>query len=395
MKRFLDWLAVSHAKDDFTGYLQARQLEPCTRGALKGAHKALVFMEEVARVPAQSRTTTSALYLVIQKEVLAHSLPGRPARQAPRMFFSMIAALEDLTVNATTLPYYRVYAWWILVQSWGTMRFSDHRGLKPSDVQVTGNTMAAKLTRSKTTGDDKDVAFRMVHISSWCFLSAPSWLSTGWALLKSLADFPRDFLLPAPSSNCSGCLQKELRYDIGSAMQNRVLSSLWFADQNSLTRSVAAFWTPHSARAFLPSATAALGVPKEQRDYLGGWSAQGSDNYSRVAARMISNLQKLVISARQSSSGDPFAEADTASQLDAMSEHIPTYQVLDQWSSLPLAFVSRSVGVVSGLAAVFFVLLFLCRRAALWGVFPCGCFSVFALSVFFAGFRCRWSSGQV
>ena len=31
---------------------------------------------------------------------------------------------------------------------------------------------------------------------------------------------------------------------------------------------------------------------------------------------MFSNLQKLVISARQSSLGDPFAEADTASQLD-------------------------------------------------------------------------------
>ena len=94
------------------------------------------------------------------------------------------------------------------------------------------------------------------------------------------------------------------------------LSSLRFADQNSLTRSVASFWTPHSARTFLPSATAALGVPMEQRDYLGGWGAQGSDNYSRVAARMFSNLQKLVINARQSSSGDPFAEADTASQLD-------------------------------------------------------------------------------
>ena len=205
-----------------------------------------------------------------------------------------------------------VYAWWILLQSWGTMRFGNHRGLKPSDVQVTGNTLAAKLTRSKTTGDVKDVAFRMVHISSCCFLSAPSCLSTGWALLKSLADFPKDFLLSAPSSNCSGCLQKELRYDIGSAMQNRVLSSLRFADQNSLTRSVASFWTPHSARAFLPSAPAALGVPMEQRDCLGGWVAQGSDNYSRVAARMFSNLQKLVIS----SSGDPFAEADTDSQLD-------------------------------------------------------------------------------
>ena len=31
-----------------------------------------------------------------------------------------------------------------------------------------------------------------------------------------------------------------------------------------------------------------------------------------------------------------------------MSEHIATCQVLGQWSSLPLAFVSRSVGVVSG-----------------------------------------------
>ena len=31
-----------------------------------------------------------------------------------------------------------------------------------------------------------------------------------------------------------------------------------------------------------------------------------------------------------------------------MSEHIATYPVLAQWSSLPLAFVSRSVGVVSG-----------------------------------------------
>ena len=271
VKRFLDWLAVSHVKGyptelhDYTGYLQARQSEPCTRGALKGAHKALVFMEEVAGVTAQARITTSSLYLVIQKELLANSIPGRPTRQAPRMFMSMLAALEELTVNDKALPYYRVYAWWILLQSWGTMRFSDHRGLKPTDVHVTGNSMTTKLTRSKTTGDDKDVAFRMVHIASCCFLISPSWLSTGWFLLKSLADFPRDFLLPAPASNCTGCLRKELRYDIGFAMQNRVLSSLKFNEQQSLTRTSASFWSPHSARSFLPSATAGLGVPKDQK----------------------------------------------------------------------------------------------------------------------------------
>ena len=158
------------------------------------------------------------------------------------------------------------------------------------------------------------MAFRKVHISSCCNLVSPSSLRTGWTLLKSLPDFPRNFQLPARASNCNGCLRKELRHDIGFAMQNRVLSSLQFNRQSSLTRSTASFWTPHSARSFLHSATAALGVQKDQRDYLGRWTAQGSDSYTRVAARMITNLQKLVIRAR--STEDPFAEAETSKQFD-------------------------------------------------------------------------------
>ena len=50
---------------------------------------------------------------------------------------------------------------------------------------------------------------------------------------ETLADIPIDFFLPAPASNCNGRLRKELRHDIGFAI--------------------------HSARSFLPSATAALG----------------------------------------------------------------------------------------------------------------------------------------
>ena len=126
------------------------------------------------------------------------------------------------------------------------MRFSDHRGLKPSDIHVPGNTMCAKLTRS------------------CCFSVSQSLLSTGWTLLKSVADFPRDVILPAAASNCNGCLWKQLPYDTGFAIQNRVLAPLQFDGQCSLTRSAASFWTPHSARSFFPSATAALSVPKEQ-----------------------------------------------------------------------------------------------------------------------------------
>ena len=82
--------------------------------------------------------------------------------------------------------------------------------------------MSAKLTRSKTTGNDKDVAFRMVHISSCCYLVSPSWLSTGWTLLKSLADFPRDFLFPAPASNCK--LRDAEQSFVTTSVQRAILS---------------------------------------------------------------------------------------------------------------------------------------------------------------------------
>ena len=45
------------------------------------------------------------------------------------------------------------------------------------------------------------------------------------------------------------------------------------------------FWTPHSGRTLLPSATAALGFSKSERDFLGGWCAQASDRYARIAIR--------------------------------------------------------------------------------------------------------------
>ena len=56
VRRYLNWLALNHdigyprELDHVTGYLLARQSEPCTRNALRGAHTAIVFMEEVAGV---------------------------------------------------------------------------------------------------------------------------------------------------------------------------------------------------------------------------------------------------------------------------------------------------------------------------------------------------------
>ena len=58
------------------------------------------------------------------------------------------------------------------------------------------------------------------------------------------------------------------------------------------------FWTPHSGRTFLPSATAALGIDKSERDYLGGLVSTGQ----RHVCKSKTSHQKL---AEVSSQGTP------------------------------------------------------------------------------------------
>ena len=59
-------------------------------------------------------------------------------------------------------------------------------------------------------------------------------------------------------------------------------------------------------------------MPKEHRDYLGGWSARGSDTYTRVAVGVISNFQRLVIRALiERPSANPLAEEETILQFES------------------------------------------------------------------------------
>ena len=49
----------------------------------------------------------------------------------------MLAKLEEVVVDVSSPTYHRIHAWRILVQSWETPRFDDHRGMKPSNVSFT------------------------------------------------------------------------------------------------------------------------------------------------------------------------------------------------------------------------------------------------------------------
>ena len=201
------------------------------------------------------------------------------------------------------------------------MRFSDHRGLSPAGISFTDGSLTGLLRRTKTTGTDKNVSARPVRVDSSSFISSPQWLSAGWQILSDLAPFQRDYLLPAPAGAYGSCLRTELRYALGHAIQNRLLASLVDGKgAKVLTAEATVFWTPHSGRSFLPSCTQALGFPKEERDFLGGWSPQGSDTYSRTAKLRISSMQKAVSHViAQGPKEDRLGERESIIQLE---EHL-------------------------------------------------------------------------
>ena len=92
--------------EHMTGYLQARQSEPCTRNALREPHTAMAFMEEVAVVEPSDKFTTSRVYAVIQEELLANTIPESPATQAPRMMVCELAKLEEDIVDVASPIYW-------------------------------------------------------------------------------------------------------------------------------------------------------------------------------------------------------------------------------------------------------------------------------------------------
>ena len=62
----------------------------------------------------------------------------------------MLAALEDMVLSVEAPIHWRAMSWWILVQCWTTIRFDDHRGIVPAELEVTESGLMDQ-TRSSTS----------------------------------------------------------------------------------------------------------------------------------------------------------------------------------------------------------------------------------------------------
>ena len=328
VQKFLGWLVASHGVNfpvhwrQLTEYLQVRYSEPCVRGSLKLVHSSYIFLQEVAGM--EDKLTDSSMYVVALKELMSQAIPGKPPRQAPRFPTILLAAFEDMVLALDRPLFIRVLSWWLLVQSWGTLRFDDHRGLLPREFIVSSAGLQARLTRSKVSGSDKHLSYRSVIIHPSAYVQRESWLSVGWNLLQEGAPHERDYLMPAPTNNFQGFKVKELKYATAFAVQTHIISTATYRGLRIFGNSTGHYYTPHSGRNFMPSAASVLGFTKSERDVLGGWAADGSQRYTRTAKYKIAQMQIAVASTFKNSDPDQLAESD---DLDCLADFLRSWDV--------------------------------------------------------------------
>ena len=181
-QKFLGWLATAHCVafpkhwKQLIEYLQVSLSEPCVRGALKATDRSSLFLQEAAGV--SEKLTDSALYDVSKKELLAAALPGNPHRQALRFPTILLAAFEDNVISTDVPVFWRAMSMWLLLQSWATLRFDDHRGITPTEVSVSSSGLNGRLTRTKVSGPDRGTTF-----GYWWYTHRHMYIKkTGWLL---------------------------------------------------------------------------------------------------------------------------------------------------------------------------------------------------------------------
>ena len=191
---------------------------------MKLVHSSYIFLQEVAGV--EDNLTDSAMYAVSLKELYVASKSWKdPHVRRPWFPTILLAAFEDMVLSGDKPVFLRVISWWLLVQSWGKLRFDDHRGLLPRDFVVSSTGLQARLTRSKVSGSDKHLNFRTVIIHPSAYVQRRDWLAVGWKLLQNGAPHERDYLLPAPTNNFQGFKIKELKYSTAFAVQTHIIST--------------------------------------------------------------------------------------------------------------------------------------------------------------------------
>ena len=134
---------------------------------------------------------------------------GSLVKRAPPFPVGLLALVQNFVTTESNPAYMRMYGWWVLLQSWGTMRFSDHRGLSPADISFEDGSLTGLFE------EDEDHRHRQERVCEaseggceFIHLFAPVALS-GWQIPERAGPVPEGlspsstgWSIPSASANC-------------------------------------------------------------------------------------------------------------------------------------------------------------------------------------------------
>jgi hypothetical protein len=142
LERIVRWLQYPGLGGWFSGERALLQLvrdefeggAPISR--LHSALAAIRFAEKGGGLPPVSQVGTSGLALSLVRELglEASASAPRERRRAPHDLLLVMAGIEDMVVSLSFPVYVRMYAWWLALKCWASLRFDDHRGMVPASM---------------------------------------------------------------------------------------------------------------------------------------------------------------------------------------------------------------------------------------------------------------------
>jgi len=285
---------------DIVDYLHARLAEGGKQTFPQNLSAAVRWMESRVGLAEQDKASNDALFKRCFEKATVEVEQGTSVKKAPRFPVAVIASMELGVLDGSVAPVLRVVMWSRLLKIYGSLRGDDLQRITPSGVTMASNGLTGRLARTKTTGGGKKVREVIVFVPSEAWVVEPRWLQVGFDLWVALAPWDRDHFFPRPLPDMAGFEKRHAGVADLSAMNSSALAHLgrpvrmeqgWGVDAGRwLPEEVVQAWTGHSERATVTSALASLGVGREERNPLGRWAPEASDQYVRTYKTLVRRL---------------------------------------------------------------------------------------------------------
>ena len=330
------WLEVVHGKrrwplhvKHLIGYANERLAEGCGKTVLNSFQAALVVLQTAGRVKEEdmlSRDKTWLAQLAAITEDLERDQPH--VHQAPMLTVAIVVGLEVYATLETAPAYERAIAFVALLMVYCSLRADDVQGLDAASLEVTSSGLRARLTHTKTTGPGKRIKEVIIHVHRSAGLSGHDWIKAGMDLWQS-CNQPRDYLVLEANDDWTGPTTKGVDAQGVALYVRRVLMKLgtpkidglkYRLNQQRLLMGEGAHshFAGHSPRNFMPSVAAAIGVSKDDRDFLGRWlinRMKGSADYTRASREVVLRIQQAVCKSILEGKDIPYCEEEALADL--------------------------------------------------------------------------------